>query len=74
MSPCVSDRLHVHIFSTLLGRRHVLLDSNYGKVSSFMAAWNTNWDGMQVCDEVPMAVEAARREISQKQWEGTPER
>ena len=41
----------------------MLLDNNYGKSSSFIAAWNTNWDGMQVCDELPMAVEAVRREI-----------
>jgi exopolysaccharide biosynthesis predicted pyruvyltransferase EpsI len=62
----VSDRLHVHILSTLLGRHHALLDNNYGKLSSFIAAWNTNWDGMQVCYELPMAVEAARREILAK--------
>jgi exopolysaccharide biosynthesis predicted pyruvyltransferase EpsI len=62
----VSDRLHVHILSTLLGRHHALLDNNYGKLSSFIAAWNTNWDGMQVCHELPMAVEAARREIVAK--------
>ena len=61
----VSDRLHVHILSTLLGRHHALLDNNYGKLSSFIEAWNTNWDGMQVCHELPMAIEAARREISQ---------
>jgi exopolysaccharide biosynthesis predicted pyruvyltransferase EpsI len=61
----VSDRLHVHILSTLLGRRHALLDNNYGKLSSFMAAWNTNWEGMQVCHELPMAIETARREVSQ---------
>jgi exopolysaccharide biosynthesis predicted pyruvyltransferase EpsI len=61
----VSDRLHVHILSTLLGRHHALLDNNYGKLSSFTAAWNTNWDGMQLCHELPMAVEAMRREISQ---------
>jgi exopolysaccharide biosynthesis protein PssK len=62
----VSDRLHVHILSTLLDRHHALLDNNYGKLSSFIAAWNTNWDGMQVCYELPMAVEAARREIAAK--------
>lgn len=61
----VSDRLHVHILSTLLGRHHALLDNNYGKLSSFTAAWNTNWDGMQLCHELPMAVDAMRREISQ---------
>lgn len=61
----VSDRLHVHILSTLLGRHHALLDNNYGKLSSFTAAWNTNWDGMQLCHELPTAVSAMRREISQ---------
>jgi exopolysaccharide biosynthesis predicted pyruvyltransferase EpsI len=61
----VSDRLHVHILSTLLGRHHALLDNNYGKLSSFTAAWNTHWDGLQLCHELPMAVEVARREISQ---------
>ncbi len=61
----VSDRLHVHILSTLLGRHHALLDNNYGKLSSFTAAWNTNWDGVHLCNELPMAVDAVRREISQ---------
>jgi exopolysaccharide biosynthesis predicted pyruvyltransferase EpsI len=61
----VSDRLHVHILSTLLGRHHALLDNNYGKLSSFTAAWNTHWDGMQVCHELPMAVDAMRLEVSQ---------
>jgi exopolysaccharide biosynthesis predicted pyruvyltransferase EpsI len=62
----VSDRLHVHILSTLLDRHHALLDNNYGKLSSFIAAWNTNWDGMQVCYELATAVEGARREIAAK--------
>jgi exopolysaccharide biosynthesis predicted pyruvyltransferase EpsI len=61
----VSDRLHVHILSTLLGRHHALLDNNYGKLSSFTAAWETNWDGMQLCPELPMAVEAMRRKMSE---------
>jgi pyruvyl transferase EpsO len=70
----VSDRLHVHILSTLLGRHHALLDNNYGKLSSFITAWNTNWDGMQVCHELPMAVEAARREIVAKPVTVSPAR
>jgi exopolysaccharide biosynthesis predicted pyruvyltransferase EpsI len=61
----VSDRLHVHILSTLLGRQHALLDNNYGKLSSFTSAWNTNWDGMQLCHELPTAVDAMRRQVSQ---------
>jgi exopolysaccharide biosynthesis predicted pyruvyltransferase EpsI len=63
----VSDRLHVHILSTLLDRRHAVLDNNYGKLSSFIAAWDSNWEGVQICCELPVAVEAARREISQSQ-------
>jgi exopolysaccharide biosynthesis predicted pyruvyltransferase EpsI len=61
----VSNHLHAHIVSTLLRCWHALLDNNYGKLSSFIATWNTNWDGMQVCHKLPMAVEAVRREISQ---------
>jgi exopolysaccharide biosynthesis predicted pyruvyltransferase EpsI len=61
----VSDRLHVHILATLLDRQHALLDNNYGKLSSFTAAWDTNWEGMQLCHELPMAVEAMRRKMSQ---------
>jgi exopolysaccharide biosynthesis predicted pyruvyltransferase EpsI len=61
----VSDRLHVHILSTLLDRHHALLDNNYGKLSSFTEAWKTNWDGMQLCHELPLAVDAMRREMLQ---------
>jgi exopolysaccharide biosynthesis predicted pyruvyltransferase EpsI len=61
----VSDRLHVHILSTLLGRHHALLDNSYGKLSSFTEAWNTSWDGVQICQELSAAVEAMRRKTSQ---------
>jgi hypothetical protein len=40
----------------LLGRHRALLDNNYGKLSSFIAAWNTNWSDMQICHELPMAL------------------
>jgi hypothetical protein len=51
----------------LMGERYLetSLDNICGKLSSFIAAWNTNWDGMQVCHELSMAVEAVQREISQ---------
>lgn len=32
----VTDRLHVHICATLLGRPHAVLDNNYGKISGLM--------------------------------------
>jgi exopolysaccharide biosynthesis predicted pyruvyltransferase EpsI len=36
----VTDRLHVHILSLLLGRPHAVLDNSYGKISRFMAAFS----------------------------------
>ncbi len=35
----VTNRLHGHILSMLLGIRHVVLDNSYGKVSGFYQAW-----------------------------------
>jgi pyruvyl transferase EpsO len=35
----VTDRLHVHILSALLGIPHVVLDNNYGKISGYIAQW-----------------------------------
>lgn len=35
----VTDRLHVHIASMLLGKRHVLLDNSVGKVANFYNTW-----------------------------------
>lgn len=36
----VTDRLHVHILSMLLGRPHAVLDNSYGKIANFMAAFS----------------------------------
>ncbi|AOY01892.1 polysaccharide pyruvyl transferase family protein [Jeongeupia sp. USM3] len=35
----VTDRLHAHILCLLLGKQHVVLDNNYGKISTFHQAW-----------------------------------
>lgn len=35
----VTDRLHGHILSLLLGRPHVVVDNSYGKIGGFMDAW-----------------------------------
>jgi pyruvyl transferase EpsO len=40
----VTDRLHVHIVSLLLGKPHAVLDNSYGKVWGFMAAFSGNND------------------------------
>jgi exopolysaccharide biosynthesis predicted pyruvyltransferase EpsI len=40
----VTDRLHVHIVSLLLGRPHAVLDNNYGKIRRFMTAFSDGTD------------------------------
>ncbi|MBK5940357.1 polysaccharide pyruvyl transferase family protein [Halochromatium roseum] len=40
----VTDRLHVHICSLLLGRPHAVLDNNYGKVRGYLAAFSGGTD------------------------------
>lgn len=35
----VTDRLHGHILSLLLGRPHVVVDNSYGKIGGVMDAW-----------------------------------
>ncbi|MDY0958558.1 polysaccharide pyruvyl transferase family protein [Sphingomonas sp. CFBP8993] len=35
----VTDRLHGHILSLLLGIPHVVLDNDYGKVGAYLTAW-----------------------------------
>lgn len=36
----VTDRLHIHICSLLLGRPHAVLDNNYGKIRRFMGTFS----------------------------------
>ena len=42
----VTDKLHGHIFCTLLGLPHVVLDNSYGKVSGMLDAWTGNLPGV----------------------------
>ena len=42
----VTDRLHGHILSLLLGRPHRLVDNCYGKLSSFVACWTEGAPGL----------------------------
>lgn len=43
----ITDRLHAHILSLLLNKRHVLIDNSNGKVGSFYRAWT--FDFSLVC-------------------------
>ncbi|MES2143503.1 MAG: polysaccharide pyruvyl transferase family protein [Pseudomonadota bacterium] len=56
----ITDRLHVHIVSTLLGLPHCFLDNHYGKISRFSAAFATRWSDSYQARTLPEAVACAR--------------
>lgn len=56
----VTDRLHGHILSLLLGIPHVLLDTAYGKLSAFHRTWTRDAGGVRFATSPGQAmVEAA---------------
>ncbi len=55
----LTDRLHAHILSTMLGIPHVVLDNNYGKVQSFIASWTLGNPLVRRASTPAEAVEAA---------------
>lgn len=56
----VTDRLHGHILSVLLGIPHVLLDNSYGKLSGFHATWTRDCELTSFADSPHEALELAR--------------
>lgn len=56
----VSDRLHVHIISTLIGIPHIVLDNSYGKNSGLMDAFQTDWVGNLRAETLEQAIELSR--------------
>jgi pyruvyl transferase EpsO len=42
----ITDRLHAHILSVLMEIPHIVIDNNYGKISSFRKAWSTGGNGL----------------------------
>lgn len=63
----VTDRLHVHIVSLLLGIPHAVLDNSYGKIGRFMTAFGTDTDlvyrAASLSDAVDWANARAAREV-----------
>jgi len=45
----VTDRLHAHILSLMMGIPHVVVDNNYGKVRSFFDTWTRATPGVVFC-------------------------
>jgi exopolysaccharide biosynthesis predicted pyruvyltransferase EpsI len=58
----ITDRLHAHILSTLLGIPNIVLDNNYGKVSAFMRSWT---DDNPLCHRVTTILQALAAARSQ---------
>jgi pyruvyl transferase EpsO len=53
----VTDRLHVHILSTLLGVPHVALDNYYGKIGSYIKQWSSGVDIVATASTAEEAIE-----------------
>ena len=56
----VTDRLHVHIISLLMGKPHAVLDNSYGKIARFMAAFSGGTDLAYRATSLDDALEWAR--------------
>lgn len=56
----VTDKLHGHILSTLLGIPNVVLDNSYGKVSGTLEAWTGDLPGVHRATDGEHALELAR--------------
>ena len=51
----VTDRLHGHILSTLLGIPHVVLDNSYRKIGNFVDAWTGRLATLRLATDVEEA-------------------
>ncbi|MGH7844649.1 MAG: polysaccharide pyruvyl transferase family protein [Candidatus Binatia bacterium] len=56
----ITDRLHGHILSVLLGIPHVVLDNNYGKLRDFVQTWTKACDLAFWADSTVEALERAQ--------------
>lgn len=56
----VTDRLHAHILSLLLGRPHAVLDNSYGKIERFDRAFGIELAGCQRFTQLDEAVAWAK--------------
>jgi exopolysaccharide biosynthesis predicted pyruvyltransferase EpsI len=65
----VTDRLHVHICSLLLGRPHAVLDNVYGKVRRFVAAFSGGTDLSYMASSIDDGIAWARRQAAREDGE-----
>jgi exopolysaccharide biosynthesis predicted pyruvyltransferase EpsI len=62
----ITDRLHGHIMSTLLGIPHVVMDSKLGKNLAFIDTWTKDCDCVRVARNMDEALVIAERYISKR--------
>jgi exopolysaccharide biosynthesis predicted pyruvyltransferase EpsI len=62
----ISDRLHTHILSLLLGIPHVALDNSYGKVSRYISTWTSDCDIVRTAATIEAGIEIWRREVGEQ--------
>ena len=55
----VTNKLHGHIVSTMLGKPQVVLDNSYGKVSGALDAWTRDLPGVHVAHDAAEALRIA---------------
>ena len=55
----ITDRLHAHILSVLLGKPHALIDNSYGKIRNYYHAWTEAYSGSRLVTSVEAALRAA---------------
>jgi len=56
----VTDRLHGHLLSLLLGLPHVILGDRFGKVAGAHATWTRDWPGVRWARSTDEALALAR--------------
>lgn len=56
----VTDRLHGHILCTMMGKPHIALDNNYGKIGAYHDQWLKGVSGAGHTINLYDAIEAAR--------------
>lgn len=56
----ITDRLHGHIMSTIIGTPHVLMDSKLGKNLNFHDTWTQDCDCTRVTDNIKDALGVAK--------------
>ena len=72
-SVVVSNRLHAHILSLLMGIPHVLLDNSYGKVKNFHDCWTKNCEIVRYASSPQEVVDQTLREPQFRLTRNAPE-